>query len=872
MAATGFTPFQLYRSSTPGQVPLAANLKDGELAINVADGLLFYKNTSGAVAQFSSSAGSVSTISFGTTGLTPSTASSGTVTVAGTLVAASGGTGLSSYTTGDVIYASGSTALSKLALGTNGYVMTAGATAPGWTAQSALSVGSATTATNVAGGAANRIAYQSGAGATTFITAPTDGTFLRYTTAGGFSWTSAVGGGSVTSVDVSGGTTGLTTSGGPVTTSGTITLAGTLVTSNGGTGLTTYTAGDILYYTSGTALSKLGIGASSYVLTSSGTAPQYVAQSTLSVGSAATAASATTSTNIAGGAAGSLPYQSAAATTTYLPLGTQNHLLRAGAAAPEYASLNTVLDGLTTTQGSVIYRGVSGWTALTPGTAGYLLTTNGAGADPSWSAAATSGVTSISFGSTGLTPNSASTGAISVAGTLGTGYGGTGLTTFTAGGAVYASNASTLTTGTLPTTAGGTGLTSFTSGGAVYASNTSTLTTGTLPASAGGTGNSSYTSGDLLYASSSTGVGKLAIGSANQILSVTSSLPTWNSLSTLLDSISSTQGVILYRGASSWSALAPSTAGYLLSTQGAAANPTWVAGVSGITGYTGALNTASPNATNNVSSLTASGGTAIQFAALVPKSTGGVLAAIPDSAATGGNVRGATSVDWQTNRSAATMVASGTNSVIGGGQDNTASGTGSIVAGGYTQVVSSNYGASLGGAFGSVTGNYSSNLGGLYSTDRGVYGTVANAGAYSYGGTTYGALLRTSRLLGASTTDATTTVLSTTGAAASATNQVVLANNSAIYFTARIVATVTNGGDTKSWTIEGTIKRGNTAGTTALVGSTITNLIAANTGAASWTVAAAANTSLGCLQISVTGQAAVGIRWACEVQTVEATF
>jgi hypothetical protein len=46
-------------------------------------------------------------------------------------------------------------------------------------------------------------------------------------------------GGGVTSVNVSGGTTGLTTSGGPVTTSGTITLAGTLDVDNGGTGATT---------------------------------------------------------------------------------------------------------------------------------------------------------------------------------------------------------------------------------------------------------------------------------------------------------------------------------------------------------------------------------------------------------------------------------------------------------------------------------------------------------------------------------------------------------------------------------------------------------------------------------------------------------
>lgn len=45
--------------------------------------------------------------------------------------------------------------------------------------------------------------------------------------------------GSVTSVAVSGGTTGLTTSGGPITTSGTITIEGTLALTNGGTGATT---------------------------------------------------------------------------------------------------------------------------------------------------------------------------------------------------------------------------------------------------------------------------------------------------------------------------------------------------------------------------------------------------------------------------------------------------------------------------------------------------------------------------------------------------------------------------------------------------------------------------------------------------------
>jgi hypothetical protein len=49
--------------------------------------------------------------------------------------------------------------------------------------------------------------------------------------------------GTVTSVDVSGGSTGLSFSGGPITTSGTITMAGTLAAANGGTGLTSLGTG-----------------------------------------------------------------------------------------------------------------------------------------------------------------------------------------------------------------------------------------------------------------------------------------------------------------------------------------------------------------------------------------------------------------------------------------------------------------------------------------------------------------------------------------------------------------------------------------------------------------------------------------------------
>lgn len=52
MAQAGFTPIQLYRTSTPGSTPAAGNLADGELAINTADGKLFYKDSGGTVKSF----------------------------------------------------------------------------------------------------------------------------------------------------------------------------------------------------------------------------------------------------------------------------------------------------------------------------------------------------------------------------------------------------------------------------------------------------------------------------------------------------------------------------------------------------------------------------------------------------------------------------------------------------------------------------------------------------------------------------------------------------------------------------------------------------------------------------------------------------
>jgi len=134
-------------------------------------------------------------------------------------------------------------------------------------AASSVTVGAAT---NVAGGAANQIVYQTGIGATSFIVAPTvANTFLEWS-GSAFQW-SANPLGTVTSVNVSGGTTGLTFSGGPITTSGTITMAGTLDVDNGGTGQTTYTNGQLLIGNStGNTLTKSTLTAGTGISISNG--------------------------------------------------------------------------------------------------------------------------------------------------------------------------------------------------------------------------------------------------------------------------------------------------------------------------------------------------------------------------------------------------------------------------------------------------------------------------------------------------------------------------------------------------------------------------------------------------------------------------
>lgn len=119
--------------------------------------------------------------------------------------------------------AADTTAFITAASGTNTYLRWDG-TAFTWSA-----VALATAATNVTGGAVNQIVVQTGTGATGFVVAPTiTNTYLRWTgTAFAFSAVTGATGGTVTSVAGTGTVSGITLSG-TVTSSGSLTLGGTL--------------------------------------------------------------------------------------------------------------------------------------------------------------------------------------------------------------------------------------------------------------------------------------------------------------------------------------------------------------------------------------------------------------------------------------------------------------------------------------------------------------------------------------------------------------------------------------------------------------------------------------------------------------------
>ncbi len=234
----------------------AGDLTAGDVALVVYDGTRF---------QLVSASYGVSSWAGGTTGLTPASATTGAVSLAGTLIGANGGTGVANTgktitlggslttsgayastltatgttavtlpTTGTLATLAGSESLTNKKLGsltTNGPIYTSGSDG---TLNSETSLGVARGGTGAATLTANNVLLGNGTSAVQVVAPGTSGNLL---TSNGTTWSStAPAAGGVTTW--AGGTTGLTPAG---ATSGAVSLAGTLAVANGGTGGTTST-------------------------------------------------------------------------------------------------------------------------------------------------------------------------------------------------------------------------------------------------------------------------------------------------------------------------------------------------------------------------------------------------------------------------------------------------------------------------------------------------------------------------------------------------------------------------------------------------------------------------------------------------------
>lgn len=126
-----------------------------------------------------------------------------------------------------------------------------------------------------------------------------------------------------------------------------------------------------------------------------------------------------------------------------------------------------------TTNGVLYGSGTSPLGVTAAGTTGQVLVGN-TGAAPSWATVSSSLVSSFSAGTTGFTPNSATTGAVTLAGTLNVANGGTGQTTYTNGELLIGNTTgNTLTKSTLTQ---GTGITITNGSGAITVANAAPMT------------------------------------------------------------------------------------------------------------------------------------------------------------------------------------------------------------------------------------------------------------------------------------------------------------------------------------------------------------------------------------------------------------
>jgi hypothetical protein len=170
MSQSGFTPISLYYSTTAAAAPTSGNLVNGELAINITDGKLYYKDNVGSVQLLASKAGASGTVTSVGQSFT-----GGLISVAGSPITSSGTLALTvAGTSGGVPYfSSASTWASSAVLTANALMVGGGA----GSAPSTITTGTGVvTALGVNTGSAGSVVVNGGA-----LGTPSSGTVTNLT-------------------------------------------------------------------------------------------------------------------------------------------------------------------------------------------------------------------------------------------------------------------------------------------------------------------------------------------------------------------------------------------------------------------------------------------------------------------------------------------------------------------------------------------------------------------------------------------------------------------------------------------------------------------------------------------------------------------
>lgn len=336
-----------------------------------------------------------------------------------TINTSQGGTGLTSFTSGDLLYYTGGTTFTKLAIGTQGQILkVASNNAPEWANETAPDL---STSTNFGTGASGAVSVGNKAGTGASVDLNLYGASIQLYN------TSNVNVATFTPVN---NTCNLTLNGGEI--SGATWNGNTIGVAKGGTGLTSYSTGDILYATGSTSIAKLGIGGSNQVLGVNNGLPQWKNIDTTTVTQFGTASTSHIEIgNTAGGSINVNMYgfyfqffnTSNTAVAQFTPYSNRMNISLGSSNAQGVISnadwqgniISSSYGGTghnTYSHGDMLYKGGgSNLAKLNIGTFGQVLTSNGT--TPVWANPTSSGTistTTVSITSTGKTSLHANSG------------------------------------------------------------------------------------------------------------------------------------------------------------------------------------------------------------------------------------------------------------------------------------------------------------------------------------------------------------------------------------------------------------------------------------------------------------------------------